>query len=98
MVRWLNDTGWVTAFAFDGVAGVSEITEGVVTQARKYHPLTVVKSKREPLLGRWIWLRLCTSFGTFTFGVCTRIHRGLASRAIRLGLVSGGLLNPPNDL
>ena len=32
-VRWLNDTGLVTAFAFDGVAGVTEITEGAVTQA-----------------------------------------------------------------
>jgi len=31
--RWLNDTGWVTAFAFDGVEGVSELTEGSVTRA-----------------------------------------------------------------
>ena len=31
--RWLNDTGWVTAFAFDGVTGVTEITKGAVTQA-----------------------------------------------------------------
>ncbi|CAK9017630.1 unnamed protein product [Durusdinium trenchii] len=30
--RWLNDTGWVTAFAFDGVTGVTEITNGAVTQ------------------------------------------------------------------
>lgn len=30
--RWLNDTGWVTAYAFDGVTGVTEITEGAVTQ------------------------------------------------------------------
>eukprot|EP00435_Cladocopium_sp_Y103_P012755 s634_g3.t1 len=30
--RWLNDTGLVTAYAFDGVMGVTEITEGAVTQ------------------------------------------------------------------
>eukprot|EP00434_Breviolum_minutum_P014704 symbB.v1.2.012966.t1/scaffold906.1/size153294/11 len=38
--RWLNDTGWVTAYAFDGVTGVTEITEGAVTQvdlAEKLH-------------------------------------------------------------
>uniref|UniRef100_A0A7S4W387 Methyltransferase type 11 domain-containing protein n=1 Tax=Alexandrium monilatum TaxID=311494 RepID=A0A7S4W387_9DINO len=31
--RWLNDTGWVTAFAFDGVEGVAELTGGAVLQA-----------------------------------------------------------------
>jgi len=30
--RWLNDTGLVTAFAFDGVQGVSELTGGAVNQ------------------------------------------------------------------
>ena len=30
--RWLNDTGLVVAHAFDGVMGVTEITEGAVTQ------------------------------------------------------------------
>merc|ERR1712151_1195348 len=30
--RWLNDTGWVTAFAFDGIHGVEELTGGVVSQ------------------------------------------------------------------
>lgn len=30
--RWLNDTGWVAAFAFDGVQGVAELTEGRVTE------------------------------------------------------------------
>ncbi|CAE7809641.1 unnamed protein product, partial [Symbiodinium sp. CCMP2592] len=29
---WLNDTGWVTAFAFDGVPGVTDITDGRVTE------------------------------------------------------------------
>ncbi|CAJ1447977.1 unnamed protein product [Effrenium voratum] len=32
--RWLNDTGWVSAFAFDGVTGVAEITEESVSEAR----------------------------------------------------------------
>ncbi|CAJ1396640.1 unnamed protein product [Effrenium voratum] len=31
--RWLNDTGWVSAFAFDGVTGVAEITEESVSEA-----------------------------------------------------------------
>merc|ERR1711988_470667 len=31
--KWLNDTGWVTAYAFDGVQGVTELTGGTVTQA-----------------------------------------------------------------
>jgi len=31
--KWLNDTGWVTAFAFDGVEGVAELTAGAVSQA-----------------------------------------------------------------
>lgn len=30
--RWLNDTGLVTAFAFDGVQGVTELTTGSVLQ------------------------------------------------------------------
>lgn len=30
--KWLNDTGWVTSYAFDGVDGVSELTGGAVTQ------------------------------------------------------------------
>jgi len=30
--KWLNDTGLVTAFAFDGVEGVSQITEGTVSE------------------------------------------------------------------
>eukprot|EP00930_Biecheleria_cincta_P006318 TRINITY_DN107307_c0_g1_i1.p1 TRINITY_DN107307_c0_g1~~TRINITY_DN107307_c0_g1_i1.p1 ORF type:complete len:421 (-),score=88.80 TRINITY_DN107307_c0_g1_i1:121-1350(-) len=30
--RWLNDTGWITAFAFDGVEGVDMITQGRVSQ------------------------------------------------------------------
>merc|ERR1719168_481189 len=30
--RWLNDTGLVTAFAFDGVQGVTDLTEGAVTE------------------------------------------------------------------
>lgn len=29
---WLNDTGWVTAFAFDGVQGIAELTGGTVSQ------------------------------------------------------------------
>eukprot|EP00746_Dinoflagellata_sp_MGD_P051997 gnl/MRDRNA2_/MRDRNA2_23082_c0_seq2.p1 gnl/MRDRNA2_/MRDRNA2_23082_c0~~gnl/MRDRNA2_/MRDRNA2_23082_c0_seq2.p1 ORF type:complete len:407 (+),score=74.90 gnl/MRDRNA2_/MRDRNA2_23082_c0_seq2:92-1312(+) len=28
---WLNETGWVTAFAFDGVSGIDDITEGKVS-------------------------------------------------------------------
>lgn len=31
--RWLNDTGWVTAFAFDGVQGIAELTGGAVSHA-----------------------------------------------------------------
>eukprot|EP00929_Paragymnodinium_shiwhaense_P014752 TRINITY_DN122711_c0_g1_i1.p1 TRINITY_DN122711_c0_g1~~TRINITY_DN122711_c0_g1_i1.p1 ORF type:complete len:429 (-),score=26.41 TRINITY_DN122711_c0_g1_i1:391-1677(-) len=30
--KWLNDTGLVTAFAFDGVQGVTELTDGIVSQ------------------------------------------------------------------
>lgn len=30
--RWLNDTGWVTAYAFDGIQGVAELTDGLVTE------------------------------------------------------------------
>ncbi|CAK0871459.1 unnamed protein product [Prorocentrum cordatum] len=39
--KWLNDTGWVTAFAFDGVEGVTELTGGAVTQADLAEELAV---------------------------------------------------------
>ena len=29
---WLNDTGLVTAYAFDGVQGIDELTDGRVQQ------------------------------------------------------------------
>eukprot|EP00913_Durusdinium_trenchii_P029975 g28089.t1 len=44
--RWLNDTGWVTAFAFDGVTGVTEITNGAVTQVD-------LAEKNKPLVKDW---------------------------------------------
>eukprot|EP00927_Polykrikos_kofoidii_P071534 TRINITY_DN67796_c0_g1_i1.p1 TRINITY_DN67796_c0_g1~~TRINITY_DN67796_c0_g1_i1.p1 ORF type:complete len:401 (-),score=59.61 TRINITY_DN67796_c0_g1_i1:152-1354(-) len=36
---WLNDTGLVTAYAFDGVAGVAEITQGRVSEIDLSRPI-----------------------------------------------------------
>eukprot|EP00971_Amphidinium_carterae_P210834 4183490-Amphidinium_carterae.1 len=39
--RWLNDTGLVLAFAFDGIEGVNELTDGIVTQVDLSTPLEI---------------------------------------------------------